>query len=163
MNANDAIANTIQTADMVCQAYLNDLTAEDLMKRPHAQCNHLNWQVGHLITADQQMINGSVPGTLPPLPEGFAEKYAKEKAASDNPADFASREELMQLMQSQHATILEKLKGMSAEELDQPGPESMRSYAPTVGAAFNMIGTHWLMHCGQWVAIRRECGRDIVI
>jgi uncharacterized damage-inducible protein DinB len=42
---------------------------------------------------------------------------------------------------------------------DQPGPESMREYAPTVGSVLMILGNHWLMHSGQFVSIRRKLGK----
>lgn len=163
MNANDAIKNNIDTADMVCGAYLEDLTNDEAMKRPHADCNHINWQIGHLIASDNMMCNGCVPDSLPALPEGFAEKYSKETAASDNADDFVPKSEMMELYRAQRKAIKDVVDGLSADQLAAASPESFQSYAPTVGAVFNMIGSHWLMHAGQWVIVRRELGREIVI
>lgn len=33
---------------------------------------------------------------------------------------------------------------------DKASPESMQGYAPTVGSVFSLIGSHWMMHAGQW-------------
>ena len=163
MDTREAITSTIQMGDMVSKAYLGDLSDEDLMRRPHAECNHINWQIGHLIASDHQMVSNCYSGSLPELPEGFVDKYSKENSANNDPGGFATKEELMSLMDSQHAAILEKLKTLSDDDLDIASPEEMRGYAPTVGSVFNLIGAHWLMHCGQWVIVRREVGRDIVI
>lgn len=163
MNATDAIKINLDTADMICGAYLEDLTDEEAMRRPHADCNHINWQLGHLIASDNGMCNGCIAGSLPALPEGFADKYSKESAASDNADDFVPKTELMELYRSQRKAIAEVLAGLSEEQLAGPAPESMQAYAPTVAAAFSMLGSHWLMHAGQWVIVRRELGREIVI
>ncbi len=163
MNSRDAIKNTINTADMVCGAYLGDLSDEEMMKRPHPGCNHVNWQIGHLVVADNEMANGCFPGTLAVLPEGFADKYSKESVGNDDPSAFCSKDELMGLLKIQREAIFAKLEQLNDDDLDQPAPEKMQGYAPTVGAAMNMIGSHWLMHAGQWVVLRRELGRDIVI
>jgi len=163
MNAKDAIKNTIQLADMVCGTYMSDLTNEEAMKRPHAGCNHINWQVGHLIASDHGMFTGIVPGGLPDLPEGFKEKYDKETASSDDAAAFVPFSELLALAKSNREAILKGIEEFPEEKLDAEGPESMRSLAPTVGAVFNMLGSHWMMHAGQWVILRRELGRDVAI
>jgi hypothetical protein len=163
MNSRQTIKNTIDTADMVCGSYLGDLTDEEMMKRPHAGCNHINWQVGHLIAADNMMANGCFPDTVPALPEGFSEKYGKETASNDDAAAFCNKDELMGLLKAQREAIFAKLEVLNDEDLDAPAPESMQGYAPTAGAALNMIGSHWLMHAGQWVVLRRELGREIVI
>ena len=163
MNSIEAIQNTIQTADMVAQSYLNDLTDEEMMVRPHADCNHINWQVGHLIQSDHDMASGCIGDALPPLPDGFAEKYSKDHSKSDDASAFCSKAELMDVFQKQRQAILGELAKLSDADLDQPAPEAMQSYAPTWGAAFNMIGSHWMMHVGQWVVVRRILGREIIM
>ncbi len=163
MDARQAIKMGLDTSAMVCEAYLADMSDEDLMKRPHSGCNHIKWQVGHLISAEHQMVSGIVPDSMPALPNGFAERYTKETTTSDDPAAFDSKEDLMRVYKEQRSATLAALENLEEGQLDQPGPEAMRDYAPTVAAVFGMQGSHWLMHAGQWVPIRRECGRDIVI
>ena len=48
---------------------------------------------------------------------------------------------------------------MSDADFDQPGPEPMRAYCPTVGSVFTLQGTHWMMHAGQWAIVRRKLGK----
>ena len=163
MDAKQAIKAGIDMAAMVCDSYLGDLSDEELMKRPHAGCNHIKWQLGHLISSEHQMISGIAPETTPALPDGFAERYAKEQAGSDDPTAFDSKEELMRVYQVQRAATLTALENFPAEKLGDEGPEQMRAYAPTMASIFSLQGSHWLMHAGQWVPIRRECGKDIVI
>ena len=109
------------------------------------------------------MVAGLAPGSMPDLPSGFAEKYTKETTGSDDPTAFDSKEELMRVYQEQRQATLAALEKFPADQLDQPGPEAMRAYAPTNAAVFAMQGSHWLMHAGQWVPIRRACGKEIVI
>jgi len=163
MKAIEAIKINLSTADMVCGAYLEDLTNEEAMRRPHAGCNHVNWQLGHLIASDHMMCNGCIADSLPALPDGFADKYSKETAASDNADDFVPKTELMELYRNQRQAIMKVLDGLSDEQLAAPAPESMKAYASNVASAFSMLGSHWLMHAGQWVVVRRDLGRDIVI
>lgn len=160
MDSREAIKLGIGSADMICMAYLGDMTDAELMKRPHAKCNHLNWQVGHLILAEHEMIEKVAPGTMPALPVGFAEKYAKETGAIDDPSKFCTKAELMSAYQSQRAATLAALDKTSDERLGQP---SGVDYAPTVASMFTMQGSHWLMHCGQWVIVRRELNKPVVI
>lgn len=159
MNSQEAIKLGLDMADMISMAYLEDLSDEDLMKRPAEGCNHINWQVGHLIASENQILNGVLPGSMPALPDGFAERYTKETAASDDAAQFCSKEQLLAAHKTQRAATLAALAKASAEELDTPGPEEMKAYAPTVGAALSMQGSHWLMHAGQWAVVRRQLGR----
>ena len=159
MNSHDAIKLSIDSGRMISMAYVEDLTDEEMMHRPHPGCNHIKWQLGHLISSEHQMIEGVAPGSMPSLPEGFAEKYTKETATSDNAAQFDSKSDLLRVFQQQREATLAALQRLSDSDLDKPAPESMQSYAPTVGAAFSLQGGHWLMHAGQWAVIRRQLDR----
>ncbi len=160
MDAKTALQDALATADMIGNAYLSDLSDAEFMQRPHPQCQHINWQVGHLIASEHGMLSGIAAGKMPPLPEGFEEKYGKDTAGCDDPAMFASKAELMDAYRAQRAGTLAVLEGLSPAELDN---ETGVSYAPTVGSTISMQGTHWLMHCGQWVIVRRNNGKPIVI
>jgi hypothetical protein len=160
MDTRDAIKMGIDTAATVVSAYLDDLSDADLMKRPHPQCNHINWQVGHLIASEHGMLNGFVRGGMPPLPAGFAEKYAKESASSDDPSRFATKAELMEAYKTQRAATLKALAEVNDADWEK---ETGLGYAPNVAALYSMQGGHWLMHCGQWVIVRRQLGKPVVI
>ncbi|MCA9132977.1 MAG: DinB family protein [Planctomycetales bacterium] len=160
MNANEVIKGTLDTAEMVGLAYLGDLSDAQLMQRPHPECHHLNWQVGHLILSEHGLMQTIAPGGMPELPSGFAATYSKEAAASDDASKFATKEQLLQAYREQRAGTLALLAKITETELDEP---SGVEYAPTKGAVFSMTGQHWLMHCGQWVIVRRQAGKPVVI
>jgi hypothetical protein len=148
----------IEQNHWITMAYVEDLTDADLMLRPVPGMNHIAWQLGHLISASKMMLGGlGQPG--PELPAGFEESYTKETAASDDPAKFATKAVYLDLAAKTKAASLAALDAIPESKLDDPGPERMREYAPTVAAAINMLGGHWLMHSGQFVAVRRKLGK----
>ena len=156
MNVREAIKISIDTGKMISAGYLSDLTDAEMMKRPCPGCNHITWQVGHLIASEHSMIEKVAPGSMPELPAGFAEKYTKETSHSDNPSDFHTKSELMAAFEATNAGTIAALAKMSDADFDKPtGVE----YAPTGASMFAMQGCHWLMHAGQWAVVRRQCGR----
>ncbi|MEQ1904769.1 MAG: DinB family protein [Pirellulaceae bacterium] len=159
MNAKEALKINLDMGEYISLGYLGDLTEQDLMHRPAQNANHIRWQLGHLIVSEHEMIEGCFPGSMPKLPEGFKAKYAKETAASDKISDFHTKDQLMEAYKQQRAATLKNLEKVSEADLSKASPESMQSYAPTVGAALSMQGTHWVMHAGQWAVIRRQLGR----
>ena len=159
MNSRDAIKLGLNMGEFVSLGYVEDMTESELLKRPAAGCNHIKWQLGHLIASEHEMINACCPGSMPDLPAGFSAKYTNETCQSDKPADFHSKVELLGIYRAQRAATLHQLESLSDADLDQPSPESMRSYAPTVASAFSLQGSHWLMHAGQWAVLRRQLGR----
>lgn len=159
MQTSDAIKLGLDTAQMVTMAYLGDLSDDDMLKRPHPQCNHINWQVGHLIESEHamgKMVNPSQPA----LPAGFAEKYSRDNAMHDDPSKFCTKDELMAAYQTQRDAVIAALSKTNDSDWQK---ETGVSYAPTVASLFTMIGGHWLMHCGQWVIVRRQLNKPVVI
>lgn len=159
MNGVKALKENMATPDFIVKGYLGDLSDDELMMRPVPGINHIKWQLGHLIQSERSMVEAVCPGVMPPLPEGFAAKHSKETAASDDPKGFLSKDEYLKLYDAVRAGTMKALDRTTDDELDKPGPESMRSYAPTVGAVFLLQPQHWLMHAGQWAVLRRKLGR----
>jgi hypothetical protein len=159
MNAHDAIKASMTVPDMIMNSYLGDLTDEELLVRPTEGANHIAWQLGHLLTSEHGMIEQVCPGSMPALPDGFAEKYTKETSTSDDSAAFLSKAEYLQLFSEQRAGTLKALDGLSADDLDKPSPKGLQRIGATIGAIFLMQPTHWTMHTGQWAIIRRKIGR----
>ncbi|HVX62474.1 MAG TPA: DinB family protein [Pirellulales bacterium] len=159
MNAQQAIRGLIEMAHFVATNYLQDLTDADLLVRPVPGANHIAWQLGHLIVSSQKMFDTAFPGTMQPLPAGFAEKHTPETAAIDDPAAFFKKDEYLKLMTQQREAALKKLESVSESDLDQPAPEAFRSYLNNIGDLFSIQGSHLLMHAGQWAVVRRKLGR----
>jgi hypothetical protein len=163
MQAKDLIRTSMDLSDNVVNKYLDDLSDADLMRRPVDGMNHIAWQLGHLISAERMFVEAVRPGSSPALPEGFDEAHNKEAAKSDDKSKFLSKAEYIRLMQTQRAATKKALDATSDADLDAPSPERWRGMWPTVGMVYNMVGNHVLMHVGQWVAVRREVGKPVVI
>ena len=161
MNTKDAIKQTYEFSQMVLSGYLGDFSDEELLNRPGEGCNHLAWQLGHLINSECNLLNMVAPGAAIDLPEGFADLHGKENCSSDE--GFHSKSEYMELFGKVKEATFAALDGMSDEDLDKPSPEEMRNFCPTAGSMFVLIGTHAMMHAGQIVPIRRKLGKPVVM
>ena len=107
------------------------------------------------------MIEGVQPGSCPALPEGFVAKHTKETVDVDDPSKFHTKAEYLAVWAAQRAATRSLIEATSEADLDKPAPEGIRNMAATVGLVFNLTGLHPLMHCGQFVAVRREQGLPI--
>ena len=163
MNTQDAIRATMNTSSLVLNRYLEDLSDADLMNRPGPGCNHIAWQLGHLIASENQLLESVSPGSSIELPAGFAEKHSKETISDDNPANFCTKQEYLDQFERVHAATNQVIDQLSNADLDQPAPEHFRSMFPTRGHVFILIATHGLMHAGQLVPVRRKLGKPVVI
>jgi hypothetical protein len=158
MQTQDALRQVIEFCHLVTRMYIADLEDAQLLVRAVPGTNHIAWQLGHLIRSTRQMV--AALGQPPPaLPDGFEAAYTKETAASDDPARFATRNEYLALADQMKAASLAAVDATPEDQLDAAGPEDMRDYAPTVGSVLMLLGTHWLMHAGQFVPIRRVLGK----
>ncbi|TWU01911.1 DinB family protein [Neorhodopirellula pilleata] len=159
MDAKTLIRQTIATTEMICNTYLADLTDEDLLHRPVAGANHINWQWGHLIASEKMLGDLVKPGAMPSLPEGFEEKYGKETAAVDDADQFATKAELQAAQQTQREALMALLDNLSVEELSNPAPEQMAAFFPNAASLILSADSHWMMHAGQWAVVRRALGK----
>ncbi len=159
MNAKEAIRGSMDLSLHVLKGYFGDLTDGELMRRPGPGCNHLAWQLGHLISSGANLLNDVCPGAAPELPAGFADQHTKETAGCDDASKFYTKQQYTELLDKVHAATIAALDQLPEADLDKPGPERMRDFFPTVGSFFNMIATHPMMHAGQFVPVRRALGK----
>ena len=162
MNAKDVIKQNLDLSHHVTCTYLEDLSDADLMGRPVAAMNHIAWQLGHQICATRSMV-AELGHAMPDVPAGFEDAHSPEAAGSNDASEFATKSEYLALAKKMHDATLAALDATPDADLDRPAPESMRSYAPTVGAVLAMVGLHTMMHAGQYVAVRRQLGKPVVI
>jgi len=163
MNAHEALKSSMDLGEMVLKTYLSDLSDADLLRRPGTGCNHLAWQIGHLINSEKGLLEMVCPGKGVELPAGFAEQHGKEAAGRDDAAAFLKKDEYLALFDQQRAATKTALDGLSAADLDKAGPEHFAKICPTVGAVFSLIGSHVPMHAGQFVIVRRALGKPVLI
>jgi uncharacterized damage-inducible protein DinB len=157
-NVKDVISGQLKFADMLIQGYVGDLNNADLLVRSVPGSNHIAWQIGHLLSSAKGILQGLGHDGIA-LPDGFEETYKKENAASDDPKLFATKAEYLRLHTAALEAIQAALDKTPDAVLDEPGPESMRDYAPTNAAAYMLFGNHIVMHAGQFVPIRRKLGK----
>src|SRR5581483_11268427 len=128
MNAHAVLRVALAGADSISTSYLNDLSDADLLVRPVPGANHIAWQLGHLIAAENMMIGQACPGVMPALPAGFAEKHTKDTAGSDDRGAFLGRDEYLRLYREQREATLKALDSLSEADFDRPAPEKFRQY-----------------------------------
>jgi hypothetical protein len=164
MNAKDAIRTALTSTQFLLGRYVSDLSDADLLIRPVPNANHIAWQLGHLISAEQMLLgNKNIPGaTYPELPAGFAERHNKQTAPMDPPKGFGTKEEYMGLFNKFREATLANLAKLSDADLDKPTTGDMAKYAPTVAALYLLQSNHTLMHAGQFSVVRRKLGKPVL-
>jgi hypothetical protein len=163
MDAKDAIRSSANLSTLVLKAYISDLDDADLMRRPGEGCNHLAWQLGHLISSEVQLLDTVAPGKGIELPDGFTDAHAKEASRNDDPAGFQGKRNYVELFDKVRAASLAALDTYAESDFDNPAPEDFREFCPTMGDMFTLIATHPMMHAGQFVIVRRQLGKPILM
>lgn len=162
MNTKDTFKSHMDMGLFVLNQYVGDLSDADLMVRATG-CNHLAWQLGHLISAEASLLGMVCPGKEAKLPEGFADRHSKDMTGVDDPKKFNTKQEYVDLYAKVRAATLEALAELPDAEFDKPSPERLRKMFPTVGAVIMLIGLHPMMHAGQFAVVRRMLGKPVVI
>ena len=163
MGPRDVIRNLVQFNDMVIKTYLQDLSDGDLLTRPVPGANHIAWQLGHLIHAEEQMLNTITGATTVPLPEGWDKQHGKENAGKDPPVGFRTKAEYMDWYAKVRENTMKFLSTLSDADLDKQTTGRMAKFAPTWGALLVLIANHPMMHAGQIAVLRRKLGKPIMI
>ena len=162
MNAKDAIRTALTSTQNLLSLYVSDLSDADLLVRPVPKANHIAWQLGHLVSAEIQLL-GQLPGAAyPELPAGWSEQHNKETAAMDPPKGFATKTEYLTQFNKVREATLTTLAKMADADLDKPTQGNMAQFAPTLGALLLLQSNHTLVHAGQFTVVRRKLGNPVL-
>ncbi len=162
MNSKDVLKHSFAMSSQVLEAYVGDLSDADLMLRPVPGLNHIAWQLGHLVSSENELLT-KAGVTMPGLPDGFSESHGKEASKSDDAAKFSTKAEYLALASTQRAATIAALDAATDADLDKPMPEEMHAFAKNVGELYALVGLHVMMHVGQFVAVRRHLGKPLTI
>jgi hypothetical protein len=105
------------------------------------------------------LVEAAAPGSMPALPEGFAERHRRDGPVSDNAAEFLSKDEYLRLAKQVRDGTLQVLDRFSDDDFDKPVTARVPPFVKYAGDCFATIGPHWSLHAGQWVVLRRKLGR----
>lgn len=161
METKDLLRSGLARAWSVFEMTLDELSDAELLLRPVDGANHLAWQLGHLVASEHRLGEMITAGSMPPLPDGFADRYTSETATDDDPTHFLGKTDYMSLYRSQRDGLLKLLDSIPAADLDKPAPELIQRIAADVGNIFMLAGDHQLMHSGQCTVVRRKLGKKI--
>jgi hypothetical protein len=137
---------------------VGDLTDDQMCAQPHGVVNHPAWSLGHLAVAADSL--GKVLGLNPDLPAGWADTFKTGGTPSPDKSLFPGKDEILGVLERQHARLAQALTDADPMALVQPHPnEKSRAHFPTVGDyAIFLMTAHEMDHLGQIAAWRRAMG-----
>lgn len=153
----DRLARSLELVKMT----LSDFADSEMFTRPAEGANHTAWQLGHLIASESRMIAGA-KNQNPEMPAGFAEKFTKETATSNDANVFPKKAELLDAFAKARSATIAWTRLLKPEQFSLPSPERIRMIAPTLEHLPFLIVEHTAMHVGQIQGIRRKLGKPIL-
>ena len=164
MNTKDGIKYALNLGQSVLAAYTEDLEDKDFLIQAVPGMNNIAWQIGHIISTENSLMEAIKPGVSPELPEGFKENHSQDNAQKTSNDKYLKKEDYLNLFNSQRQATAKILDEMNDDDLEKDTPiEPMKSFAPKLGEAFMLQGLHLVMHLGQFVPVRKQCGKAVSI
>lgn len=157
----DTIGYAITTSQTMLDSFIKDLSEDEFLHRPVPGANCAAWIVGHLIQTDRSALKRVGVQDLPPLPEGFEARFARDERAPAA-AEYGDVGVLRPLWNQHRELLAETVRRLPEaqfkELLEQPRP-----LFKTVGEMLHFMALHPTMHAGQISTIRRSLGRPPLI
>jgi uncharacterized damage-inducible protein DinB len=163
MGPRDLLKSLVKSNDGMMNTYLGDLSDADLLVRPAPGANHIAWQLGHLINAEQSLAKYLPGATGIELPPGWGEKYSSEASRSDATTGYLTKTQYLELYKKSRDNLVKTIDRFSDQDLDKPTEGRLSQMFPTVGELLMLVANHPLMHAGQIVVVRRKLGKPVVI
>jgi hypothetical protein len=160
MTTAEILADNIKRTKGMTENLLADFSEEQMLYRPAKTANHATWQLGHLAEATWWMMSKCDPSIKSPLAED--KRFAKEAASVDDPAKFPKKAEVLKMFSDAMDAAAAWVGKQSEADLAKPGPEKLKGFAPTIGQVGLLLGSHAMMHVGQYTVARRGLGKPVL-
>jgi hypothetical protein len=137
---------------------VGDLSEDQMCAQPHGVVNHPAWSLGHLAVAADHLAK--LLGLSSDLPAGWEDTFKTGGTPSPDKSLFPGRDELLRVIEQQHARIAQGVSDIDPTALARPHPnEKSRAHFPTVGDfTIFLMTAHEMDHLGQIAAWRRAMG-----
>jgi len=161
MNPNESLVAALTQNLEMLKMTLADFSDTDLVKRPTPTANNAAWQLGHLAVSEVMMMK-QIGAKMPELPAGFGDRFSAKTCGQNDLTKLGTKAELLDCLAKTRAATISWAQAATAQQLDQPSPERMRSFAPTAGLLLFGCCSHTMMHIGQLQVLRRALGKPIL-
>lgn len=157
-SATDVLRMQGQVIQRILRRNTEGLTQEDSLIQPQPAGNCLNWNVGHLVWSNEQIL--SVLDMPPVLGEQALQRYARGSKPLCDPAEALPLEQLLQTWDASWDRIDEGLARLTPEQLAAPAPFSPRKDPhETIGSLLAIVFFHQASHTGQTSLLRTMAGK----
>jgi hypothetical protein len=160
MSIAELLANNIRQSKGMIDAFLKDFSDEEMLFRPAKGANHAAWQIGHLANSTRGMVNGCDQSVAFAFEDDT--RFGKSKAGIDDPAFFPKKKEIIDRFDGAVELAADWVGKLSEADLGKASPERLRQFAPTFANVAILLGSHPMMHIGQFSVMRRALGKPVL-
>jgi hypothetical protein len=160
-SANDALSAAVMAATKVVMFFTEDLKPAEYLYRICPKANCTAWIMGHLILSSRGMMTRLGVTDLPPLPDGFEQRFARD-ATAPHASDYGDISQLRTLFAQHHELFAQAIRKASREVLDKALEKPSPMFG-TVGEMTAFAPAHIASHAGQISMIRRSLGREPLV
>lgn len=156
------VQHALRMGVQYARMHLEDIPPEQWHEIPSGLAHNPAWIVGH-VAASLEYVAQLVGVTPAHLPQ-WAEAFGMDSQAVAEADRYPPKDELLAALSEACDRYASLLESVSAEQLQQPSPEGMREFFPTLGDALVFMGTtHASVHFGQLSAWRTARGLPLHI
>ena len=159
----DVILGQFQFGQMLLEKFTGDLSDAEYFQIPLPGANHVGWLMGH-IACTEDWAAGLIAGNKPQIPEATHERFNGNSTCVADATLYPSRTEIDEMFRNSRAKAIETLKAFDDSRWDEPAPEGApKDLFPTLGAIWNLQGTHQFWHIGHITVCRVALGKKRVL
>jgi uncharacterized damage-inducible protein DinB len=133
-----------------------DLTAEEWLRSPCENSNHLLWIAGHIVWARAAVLKflGAPEWSRP-----WLKQFARGKKR-DDASQYPTPEEVLSAFEDLTHHVTEGLESASEETMRSPAPPNSPPGDGTTGGVINFLAFHETYHVGQLAYLRCWLGHE---
>ena len=158
MSPKEIIKNQLATGDALLEMFLKDFSDDDCLRQLPEGGQNVTWIHGHLACSDDWILS-KLTGSSYQISEAIHGKYKGGSTVSAAASENLGRAEVEALFKEQRGRTMAAIEAADESKWNDPAPEGIPPFFPTVGSVWGMLATHLYWHFGQVTAIRRMLGK----
>ena len=163
LSPTEVVVHSLSGSQKLLNRYCEDLTPAEFLHRACGGANCVAWIIGHLVISERSALGRVGMTDLPPLPEGFEKRFARD-AESAQAQSFGDVSTLLPLFNQHRQLLIDTVKGLSPEALEKPLDKPHPLYGSRTWEAIHFAsGVHTATHVGQITIIRRSMGKPPIV
>ncbi len=163
MSTAELIANGYRMARQFLHRMCADLTDEQFQYQPIAGANSAAWIVGHLALSAIRTAERVGATGVPEASEEFVQNHKATRQPAGSQSGMGAKAELLALLDDSVEKLMEALRLLPQEFLEQPPPTTAPPIVTNQGEMLLFGVMHFGLHFGQLSTIRRSLGKPPLV